>query len=94
MDKKAFAELVSSVRDMGRHMRGEKMAGARATKVREPNACARFSASPARCGCRSRGRISWWWFGSEGWFQDHSQKSEKTYDSKPRVQQLSATLKA
>ena len=27
MDKKAFAELVSSVRDMGRHMRGEKVAG-------------------------------------------------------------------
>ena len=37
MDKKAFAELVSSVRDMGRHMRGEKVAGARVTKVREPN---------------------------------------------------------
>jgi putative transcriptional regulator len=37
MDKKTFAELASSVRDMGRHMRGEKVAGARATKVREPN---------------------------------------------------------
>ena len=37
MDKKAFAELVSSVRDMGRHMRGAKVAGARVTKVREPN---------------------------------------------------------
>jgi len=37
MDKKAFAELVSSVQDMGRHMRGEKVKGARATKVREPN---------------------------------------------------------
>lgn len=37
MDKKAFAELVSSVRDMGRHMRGEKVAGARVTRVREPN---------------------------------------------------------
>lgn len=37
MDKRAFAELVSSVRDMGRHMRGEKVAGARVTKVREPN---------------------------------------------------------
>lgn len=36
MDKKAFAELVSSVQDMGRHMRGEKVAGARVTKVREP----------------------------------------------------------
>ncbi|MEX2164632.1 MAG: helix-turn-helix domain-containing protein [Sulfuricaulis sp.] len=37
MDKKAFAELVSSVQDMGRHMRGEKVARARITKVREPN---------------------------------------------------------
>ena len=37
MDKKAFAELVSSVQDMGRHMRGEKVAGTRVTKVREPN---------------------------------------------------------
>lgn len=44
MDKKAFAELVSSVRDMGRHMRGGKVVGVRATKVREPNACAGFSA--------------------------------------------------
>lgn len=31
MDKKAFAELVSSVRDIGRHSRGEKVAGARVT---------------------------------------------------------------
>ncbi len=37
MDKKAFAELVSSVQDMGRHRRGGKVAGARVTKVREPN---------------------------------------------------------
>ncbi len=37
MDRKAFAELASSVRDMGRHMRGGKVVGARATKVREPN---------------------------------------------------------
>lgn len=37
MDKKAFAEVVSSVRDMGRHMRGEKVAGVRVTRVREPN---------------------------------------------------------
>ena len=37
MDKKAFAELVSSVRDMGRHMRGGKVAGARVTRIREPN---------------------------------------------------------
>ncbi len=37
MDKKAFAELVSSVKDMGRHMRGGKVSGVRVTKVREPN---------------------------------------------------------
>ncbi len=37
MDKKAFAELAASVRDMGRHMRGGKVAGVRVTKVREPN---------------------------------------------------------
>ncbi len=37
MDKKAFEELVSSVRDMGRHMRGQKVAGGRVTRVREPN---------------------------------------------------------
>ena len=37
MDKKAFAELVSSVQDMGRHMRGGKVTGARITRVREPN---------------------------------------------------------
>ncbi len=37
MNEKAFEELMSSVRDMGRHMRGEKMAGVRVTKVREPN---------------------------------------------------------
>ncbi len=40
MDKKAFEELMSSVRDMGRHMRGEKVAGVRVTKVREPNVSA------------------------------------------------------
>ena len=38
MNKKTFAELVSSVQDMGRHMRGEKVAGARGTHGREPNA--------------------------------------------------------
>lgn len=37
MDKKAFAELVSSVQDMGRHMRGENVKGTRLIKVREPN---------------------------------------------------------
>lgn len=45
MDMKAFAAPASSARDMGRHMRGGKVVGARATKVREPKrACARFSA--------------------------------------------------
>ncbi|MHB8256200.1 MAG: helix-turn-helix domain-containing protein [Acidiferrobacterales bacterium] len=37
MDKKTFAELVSSVQDMGRHMRGEKVSGVRTTRFREPN---------------------------------------------------------
>ena len=37
MDKKAFEELAASVRDMSRHMRGAKVAGARVTKVREPD---------------------------------------------------------
>lgn len=60
MDKQAFAELVSSVQDMGRHMRGEKIAGARMTKIREPNACARSSAGPERCGYRSWGQINRW----------------------------------
>lgn len=40
MDKRVFAELVSSVRDMGRHMRGEKVKGARVTRIREPNVSA------------------------------------------------------
>ncbi len=31
MIKKAFVELVSSVQDMGRHRRGEKVAGVRVT---------------------------------------------------------------
>lgn len=37
MDKKAFDELITSIRDMGRNMRGAKVAGARTTKVREPD---------------------------------------------------------
>ncbi len=37
MDKKTFAELVSSVQDMGRHMRDEKVSGVRTTRFREPN---------------------------------------------------------
>ncbi len=36
MEKKAFAKLVSSVQDMGRHIRGGKVAGARITRAREP----------------------------------------------------------
>jgi putative transcriptional regulator len=37
MDEKAFDELIASIRDMGRHRRGQKVAGTRVTKVREPN---------------------------------------------------------
>ena len=37
MDKKAFAELVSSVRDRCRDMRVERVAGLREPRVREPN---------------------------------------------------------
>jgi putative transcriptional regulator len=40
MDKKAFAELVSGVRDMGKHMHGKKVAGIRVTKIREPDVSA------------------------------------------------------
>lgn len=37
MRKKAFDELVASVRDMGRHSRGERVVGVRLREVREPN---------------------------------------------------------
>ena len=37
MRKKAFEELLASVRDMGRHSRGERVAGIRVRAVRDPN---------------------------------------------------------
>lgn len=40
MDKHAFDDLLKSARDMGRHMRGERVAGIRKTLVEEPEASA------------------------------------------------------
>jgi putative transcriptional regulator len=37
MDDKKFDELLESVRDMGRHMRGEAVAGVRAQAFPEPD---------------------------------------------------------
>jgi putative transcriptional regulator len=37
MDDKQFNELLDSVRDMGRHMRGEAVAGARVRELPEPD---------------------------------------------------------
>jgi putative transcriptional regulator len=37
MDNKQFDELLESVRDMGRHMRGEVVAGARVREFPEPD---------------------------------------------------------
>ncbi|MEN9904804.1 MAG: hypothetical protein RLZZ555_1369 [Pseudomonadota bacterium] len=37
MDNKQFDELLASVRDMGRHMRGEGVAGARVHDFPEPD---------------------------------------------------------
>ncbi len=37
MDDKHFDELLESVRDMGRHMRGEALAGARLREFPEPD---------------------------------------------------------
>ena len=37
MDDKQFDGLLESVRDMGRHMRGETVAGARMHKLPEPD---------------------------------------------------------
>lgn len=37
MDEKNFEELLDSVRDMGRHMRGEDVAGLRAQEFPEPD---------------------------------------------------------
>ncbi len=38
MDKHAFDDLLKSARDMGRHMRGERVAGVRETLIEEPEA--------------------------------------------------------
>ncbi len=40
MDKRAFDDLLKSARDMGRHMRGQRVAGVRETAVEEPDASA------------------------------------------------------
>lgn len=37
MDEKNFSELLESVRDMGRHMRGEKVAGVMVREFPEPD---------------------------------------------------------
>ncbi|MDT8322204.1 MAG: transcriptional regulator [Xanthomonadales bacterium] len=37
MDEKKFSELLESLRDMGRHMRGEAVAGARVREFPEPD---------------------------------------------------------
>ena len=37
MNDKQFDELLDSVRDMGRHMRGEKLSGARVHEFPEPD---------------------------------------------------------
>lgn len=37
MDDKHFDELLESVRDMGRHMRGEALAGAKLREFPEPD---------------------------------------------------------
>lgn len=38
MDKRAFDSLLKSARDMGRHMRGQRVAGVHVTAVEEPDA--------------------------------------------------------
>jgi putative transcriptional regulator len=40
MDKRAFDDLLTSARDMGRHMRGQRVAGVRETVIAEPEASA------------------------------------------------------
>jgi len=37
MNKQEFAKLVGSVRDMGKHLRGKRVPGARVTKVPDPD---------------------------------------------------------
>jgi|SRR5690349_3739441 len=40
MDKGAFDDLLKSVRDMGRNMRGQRVSGVRETVIDEPDASA------------------------------------------------------
>ena len=40
MGKRAFDDLLKSARDMGRHMRGQRVAGVRETVIEEPQASA------------------------------------------------------
>ena len=37
MDEQSFAELLDSVRDMGRHMRGVEVVGAKVRELPEPD---------------------------------------------------------
>lgn len=37
MDETLFQDLLSGVKDMGRHMRGEAVPGARVTEIQEPD---------------------------------------------------------
>jgi len=37
MDEKLFQDLISGVKDMGRHMRGEKLPGTRVTEIQVPD---------------------------------------------------------
>lgn len=50
MDDKAFAALLKSVRDMGSHMRGKRVRGARVREVQElePRALRTVSSVKAR----------------------------------------------
>lgn len=38
MDKRAFDDLLESVRDLGRHVRGRRVAGVRETVIEDPDA--------------------------------------------------------
>jgi putative transcriptional regulator len=37
MDEALFKDLLAGIKDMGRHMRGETVAGASATEIQEPD---------------------------------------------------------
>lgn len=40
MDKRAFDDLLESVRDLGRHVRGRRVVGVRETVIEDPDASA------------------------------------------------------